>query len=303
MSKIYHNQAINGVTTPAIIHNFNYYYINMPVYENGIVDCWGRYLLSELKSVVDGEKLVTQVPVGKDLSVHALGQYKIVSAVWEHTPRSFVKYIKSVVKSMNFHMVGIYEETEEHRELCNKQRVEFSANGVPFRLGAEYGYDRIEGKQLSILYKNGDVWQLTSLIVYSDKTISVDALGDTLYSIDDIKEMFEKDILGTGPRGVFTISMPGLGKISCEVNGVVDSDEKYKEVEELVGRLSGEESLHEVCRKAYYRYLSNPSNFNKEALRDAYEALPSHTRIYLGDMDTRDTDYKRILYTEEKREV
>ncbi len=42
----------------------------------------------------------------------------------------------------------------------------------------------------------------------------------------------------------------------------------------------------------------------RERLRAAYEAVPEHQRLFLGDMDTKDGDYKRILYhPERKRQV
>jgi len=60
---------------------------------------------------------------------------------------------------------------------------------------------------------------------------------------------------------------------------------------------------HERCINAYHAYLVEPTDFYKEELRKAYEAVPEHERCYLGDMDTRDSDFRRILYTNDKREV
>lgn len=31
--------------------------------------------------------------------------------------------------------------------------------------------------------------------------------------------------------------------------------------------------------------------------------VPEHERCYLGDMDTRDSGFQRILYTDDKREA
>ena len=43
---------------------------------------------------------------------------------------------------------------------------------------------------------------------------------------------------------------------------------------------------------------------NREVLRKAYEAVPESERMYLGDMDSKDSDYRRILYyPDKKREV
>lgn len=54
----------------------------------------------------------------------------------------------------------------------------------------------------------------------------------------------------------------------------------------------------------YYLYLENPIEFYRDKLREKYERVPEHERMYLGDMDTKDWDYQRILYRpDEKREV
>lgn len=68
--------------------------------------------------------------------------------------------------------------------------------------------------------------------------------------------------------------------------------------------LSGEKDAIDRCQEAYYLYLTEPTEQARENLRKCYEAVPEHKRCFLGDMDTRDSDYIRILYhPEEKREV
>ncbi len=68
--------------------------------------------------------------------------------------------------------------------------------------------------------------------------------------------------------------------------------------------LSGNETSLEKCRNAYYQYLIYPDEETREQLKQAYESVPEHERIYLGDMDTRDTDYQRIIYhPNEKRSL
>ena len=49
--------------------------------------------------------------------------------------------------------------------------------------------------------------------------------------------------------------------------------------------------------------MTDPCDYTKEKLRKAYEAVPEHERMYLGDMDSKDWDYHRILYSDKKREV
>ena len=85
-------------------------------------------------------------------------------------------------------------------------------------------------------------------------------------------------------------------ELLTEQTGLVDARQELY--------LLGEEDSIDICRRAYHYYLEEPSEWAREKLRKAYEAVPEHQRMYLGDMDSRDSDYLRILYhPEQKREV
>lgn len=103
-----------------------------------------------------------------------------------------------------------------------------------------------------------------------------------------------------------TIIFDNFGEVtlSNELQWHVNINEKYKQLVDFHNELSGNETSLEKCRNAYYQYLIYPDEEAREQLKQAYEAVPKHERIYLGDMDTRDTDYQRIIYHPEvKREV
>lgn len=74
-------------------------------------------------------------------------------------------------------------------------------------------------------------------------------------------------------------------------------------IREMVLDITGEETAHNKCVKAYHESLEYPSDLRRELLRKAYEAIPESERMFLGDMDSKDGDYRRILYHPEKREV
>ncbi|MNJ52398.1 hypothetical protein D3C77_477300 [compost metagenome] len=81
-------------------------------------------------------------------------------------------------------------------------------------------------------------------------------------------------------------------------------EEKYKELLDISSRVKGEKTAIEQCRHIYYNYLEYPTEYTRTKLREAYERVPEHQRMYLGDMDNKDSDYRRIIYhPEEKREV
>lgn len=82
--------------------------------------------------------------------------------------------------------------------------------------------------------------------------------------------------------------------------------EKWKQAQvqwsaDVIALLAGEADILNRCRQAHYDYLVHPGEATRAALRRAYEAVPLHRRMYLGDMDTRDSDILR--HPESKREV
>ena len=73
---------------------------------------------------------------------------------------------------------------------------------------------------------------------------------------------------------------------------------------ELVAEVSHESTAYDRCINAYHAYLVEPTENARERLREAYEEVPEHERMFLGDMDTRDSDIIRILeFPDRKREV
>lgn len=101
------------------------------------------------------------------------------------------------------------------------------------------------------------------------------------------------------------MTIPGLGQVQLGApEYMVEREEKRKEIAEALRELSGEPTARDRCVAAYHAYLEEPTDWAREQLRKAYEAVPAHERIYLGDMDTRDSGYIRILhFPDEKREV
>jgi len=294
---------VEGMTIPAIIHNSNFFYISMPVYEDGSIDCWKRIALSNLSNELERGWLVTEIPVGKEVNFHGLGAYKILSAQWEHTQASYIVYVQECVQSMNSKMIGLFSETFEQKQRWKDKRVKWTAKGMPYKYKDNFGYTLADGYSTNLFYLTDNGWQLTVITAYADETFSIDAVQDQFFCLDEIRELFSTGRLSSNPKGRITVLITSFATITAEALYATDSDEKLKEIEDMSVRISGKIGIHERCQKLYYEYLIWPCEENKERLRAAYEAVPEHERIYLGDMDTKDGDYRRILYTDDKREV
>ena len=102
------------------------------------------------------------------------------------------------------------------------------------------------------------------------------------------------------------VKIEGIGEVLFGASELGENslDEMKSIIREMVLDVAGEETAHDKCVRAYHEYLEYPSDFNREVLRKAYEAVPESERMYLGDMDSKDSDYRRILYyPDKKREV
>ena len=300
--KVYYKRLIEGITTPAIIQNGGYHFIHMPVYEDGTIDCWGRVPIDEAAEKLKQGWLVTSVPVGEHLSIHGLGAYKIKKARWNFTENSYVDHLYSLVKGMNHKMSGLFQETAEQKEKWSTAHVKWNATGIPYKVKSNFGYSMMDGRATSMFQQDGDVFHLVSIIAYADGYYQI---GDDSFSSQETTDMIQQKQLLCSPPPDAPIHLMGLGTIEIENDPYsVDPAEKLKELLDYPNELGKKGTAHDRCRAAYHQYLEWPDENARERLRAAYEAVPEHERMYLGDMDTRDQDYLRILFEpDNKREV
>jgi hypothetical protein len=154
-----------------------------------------------------------------------------------------------------------------------------------------------------LFYQSEHGWIPTTITAFNDDTFLLAETNTTL-SIEDIDKMFSSGTLSSSIDGEFQISIPHFAELTVSAQYQVTSREKRKEIRNLLSQVKGKETTLEICRRIYHQYLVDPTTANREKLRQAYEAVPEHERMYLGDMDTKDADYVRILYQPGlKREV
>ncbi|MDE7399165.1 MAG: hypothetical protein K2N06_06500 [Oscillospiraceae bacterium] len=304
MGKVYRKRQIEGVTIPAIIHNWQYFWHNMAVYEDGTISCWERTDLCDVPWQMSRGWLMARVPDGKALSVHHCCSLEINNGDWNFDNNEFVKFIKNTVRSMNPEMANIFQMTEREKAIWKERHICFSASPTPCKVKEGFGYDLMDGDSVHIFVRDEGKITLTELNIYSDETFSVDTMSDKTFTLYDIKKLFADNTLCTAPKNGERVVLGALGEADCKLicDPVPDND-KLSEIKNLSLRVQNKPDGHELCIRAYHAYLVEPTDFYKEKLREAYEAVPEHERMYLGDMDTRDSDFIRILYTDEKREV
>ncbi|MEK3792851.1 hypothetical protein MKX42_14065 [Paenibacillus sp. FSL R7-0204] len=307
MRAIRRTKTVEGTSIPGIIHNGgSYFYINVDVYEDGMVNCWELTDLKGLSGKINSGWLTPAVPSGKQLSIHGLGAYTVESAKWTYNAASYYQHIQETVSLLNPDHTNIYEISDREQEQSEARRIAHSPSSTEFYVNSEMFYQTTEGKSVHLFMKNSGAVYLVDVVIYKDRKVAVYNLpADAEYTLEELDALVADKTFFTTMDTPVTVHILQLGEVTLgEALYSADAQEKLKELHNLHKQLNGEQTAHEACRAAYYAYLENPGEYYREQLRIKYELVPEHERMYLGDMDTKDWDYQRILYhPEETREV
>jgi hypothetical protein len=294
---------VEGVTIPAFIHNGHYFLIDLPVYEDGSVDCWERIALDDVAEKIEEGWLLPSVPDGESIDIHDLGCYPVKSAEWTHDGEGFLAHIVETARRQNARMDGLYRETAEQKAKWKKRRLSWTTRAVPYEVKGDFGYELVPGESAQAFLRAGEDWRLVNVAGFADGAFSLD--GRDHLTADEISSLFGKEQLTSVLPVRAKVIIDGLGVVVFgEAAWKVETGEKLKEILDLPNRIKDGKSAADLCRRAYHDYLECPTEPRRERLRTAYEAVPEHERMYLGDMDAKDSDYWRILHeSERKREV
>ncbi len=154
--------------------------------------------------------------------------------------------------------------------------------------------------------RRGGQVELGELILYADGRAALYGEKEEIYdSLEQVLQRFDRGELTARLEWPAEVRLPGLGTaIFAEALYEVENEEKRKEIEEEMTKAQGRETAFEACKKAYIDYLIAPSERARQRLKEAYEKVPEHKRMFLGSMDDKDSDYQRIIYfPNDKREV
>ncbi|NEN86903.1 DUF7638 domain-containing protein [Paenibacillus elgii] len=306
MQKISRQKTIEGTRIPGIIKNMQYHYINLDVYEDGMINCWELVDLKGLKEKIEINWLVPNVPNGEILSIFGLGAYKIKSARWNYDKKSYYMQIKNTIEKLNPKMSNIYTISKHEKELLEKRKVTYSPEAKDFYVKSEMFYQTIDGKGFTIFMNHKDISYLVNLVVYKDGRVTCyNSSFEFNYDLSELEQLFRNGTFFTDFNTPTEIVLDNFAKVTLEKGlYATEQEDKYKELIDLYSELNDKKTSLEKCREAYYRYLEYPSDYSREKLKELYELIPEHERRYLGDMDSKDSDYVRIIYRpEDKREV
>lgn len=308
MQRIQTTRTLEGTTAAGIIQNGDqYFYIQVEVYEDGTFDCWERVDLAGLKEKIHSGWLVPSVPAGQTLSIHGLGAYRLKQAEWLYDAKRYVQQLLEKVKALNPHMLNVYTmpKVKDATPFVH-QRNPFSA-GTPIREIGTGLRKPTEGRSFHLFKHTDAKISLIELVLYANgSAVLYDGTQEHEYSPwEQVLEHIDQGILFTQLKPQSDVHIPDLGTITVEETLYdVDVSEKRKELIDEMTSLQGKETSLEACRQAYIDYLIDPNKWARQRLKEAYEKVPEHLRMYLGSMDDKDSDYVRIIdRPEEKCEV
>jgi len=280
---------------PIFVHNGDYYYSSLSVYEDGLVDCWGSVDLAIFRRKLNQRWVVTAVPAGARLSFHDLGWARTSNCEWQYTAADLLKRVEAAIDSLNPGRIGVIDMRGEETETRGNVRwAKFGlADGKPFRSDGQG--NEIVGQSLPLFACTGGTIHLTSWFVFADGSSRV-GLAGTPSPLDEVAKRVDGKDLSTSVSEGTRVHIDGLGWFesqNCE--WFVKPEERVREPFDLLTVLQGGMGSIQECMVRFREYQANPCNENRERLRQSYTDVPEHLRRYCGDMDTKDWAIRKAL--------
>ncbi|AKK06832.1 hypothetical protein CMUST_12635 [Corynebacterium mustelae] len=298
---VYRLQQVSGVTVYGMINNGGYFLTDFTVYEDGIVDCWGKTDVAGMRDHVESGWVVPAIPVGETVRISELGDFRVLEARWSHaTPGEYLGFLESVVDKLRgeqSHPVPDFPLSRANLDEPHPKKTDpmYNLNHA----GATVAFN------LEAFLRTDAGWEITTIVPFADETFRLSVIGERDFSFAECENMIDAGDLAITITEDAWVRVANIGELRLKPEfAIVENVTEFKKsLQGQSARAVGKQMAAEKCRQAYFEYLKEPSDFSREMLREAYEAVPEHERRYLGDMDSKDYDYYRILYTDDKREV
>jgi hypothetical protein len=286
-----------GQALSLFINNGNCHLATVDVYEDGSIDCWGFVDRALFEGKLRANWVVAAPKANQGLSVFNFGLTGVSEGEWLQFPNDISVKVNAVIKALNPGMKGLLDLQGADTEVRGKVRYAKLglADEKPYRR-EKHGDRDLLGGSVPVLRRASEGFELTRVTVYEDGMCRLGSKPEA-FPVEAVPTLYESGrICNMAPSGS-RILLPGLGSFRCtsEFGGVSPHD-RIGEIHDKLNELNGQPSVISVCVRLFESYEAEPSPQAMEALREAYEAVPSHLRCYCGDMDTRDGGIRAVLY-------
>lgn len=302
LTTITRTEILEGFSIPGIIHNMQYHFIDLQVYSDGLISCWEMVDLSMFKDKLNKGWVVTSIPDGEAISIFSLGHWKIEKGEWQHTKETLYDYVHSLVKRLNPTLKNLYNYNGNNSKMVGKANVakHFIPTPKPYYFDDPKSFfpNRINGEKFHFFYRNDDnKTYLAELSIYKSGNIEITNLPKKkIYKFEDLNDLAKNGILITDLKIGETVSILNLGSFKVVSGSGVDIKSKLNELTDKFNELNGRENSIAKCARIFDEYKQNPTKKLRDELREAYEAVPEHQRIFVGTMDTKDYEVRQIIY-------
>jgi hypothetical protein len=298
---------IEGVVLPAFIHNGGYFFINLPIYADGLVDAWDLLDRPLFEEKLAQGWVTTSVPDGESLHAHGLGSWVVRDGKWKLSPHELGKLVQKRIRELNPEMTNLYNCQGRTTRKVGKVNVSILGmpRPVPVRPKDESPLSRLSrGKSLSVFSREDDASYLADLRVFEDGFVEIGRLPTPrTLTRDALAAEISAGRLFTRPGEGQRVHIDQLGSFIVDSEDwAITSDGLLLKIADLFANLSGQPTSIQKCLACYDAFLAAPTGANRDALRESYEAVPEQNRTYLGDMDTKDIPIRMIIYGKQELE-
>ncbi|MGJ8673861.1 DUF7638 domain-containing protein [Rubritalea sp.] len=288
-----------GYAISGFINNMQCHYTTIDVYSDGVIDCWGFVDRDLFQGKINQNWVVSSARHDQSISIFNLGITNHSNAKWINKSQDIKGLVTELIKDLNPSMKGLVDMQGSDTEV--RGHVTYSKMGS----SDKKPYRRVKGELLLadsvpvIIKQDGGIFELSQLFIFEDSKFRI-GVDSPLISYEELKDLYQSGKLLNKVNAGSRFSLPGIGEFTCDTElGYIDDEDRLREIKDKLGVLNGNKSIVTQTAEQFDICSEEPSSDNLEKLRSLYEQVPTHERMYCGDMDTKDYDIRRVLYGDE----
>lgn len=156
------------------------------------------------------------------------------------------------------------------------------------------GGEPVEGVHRIVFVHNVN-WFLTLMSVFKDGMIEC---WHHQLPLLEFAELVRSGWVTTQPPDGVEVITDDLGSFTVSNVRALPTDDFIKDLADDIERLNRRPTSVDRARLAWAEYREAPNDAAKQRLRELYEAVPAHRRVFVGEMDGGDYPIRRVLYPE-----
>lgn len=303
------NRRIEGVITPGIIRNGDYFLTEFSIYEDGIIDCWGSLDFPLLKKKLRSKWVVPNIPEKELLTFSMIGQIQVLDANWAFkNEKQYFNFVKSIVKELNPSMENLFDMKGSDTFLPKGSNLPTAKlmrmRPEIFKESMDIFSGPVNGMSFKHFMKKNRKYYFVQSTIFEDESVIVSGMPEEqLFELSEFKNKLINRDEFEFPKTDDRIVINNLVEFTAgTVYWYLKDSSMLQNFESTLRELKGEPSLVQICVNLFDEYKANPTKENLKKLRAGYESVPEHERMFCGDQDTKDVPIRIALYGESELE-